>query len=57
MKTQPRNETQPRRVPPTGWNAQTDDGGKGRKHESFEGIGYGCDRRPMSRAMRMDSKR
>ena len=57
MKTQPRTETQPRRTPPTGWTAQTDDAGKGRKHESFEGFGYGCDRRPMARALRMDSKR
>ena len=57
MKTQPRTETQPRRTPPTGWTAQTDDAGKGRKHESFEGFGYGCDRRSMARALRLDSKR
>ncbi len=57
MKIQHRTETQPRRMPPQGWNAQTEDGGKGRKHEAFEGVGLGCDRRTMVRALRLDSKR
>ena len=57
MKIQPRIEPQPRRHLPTGWTAQNEDNGKGRKHESFEGFGYGCDRRSMARALRLDSKR
>ncbi len=57
MKTQHRTETQQRRMPPLGMNAQTEDGGKGRKHEAFEGFGLGCDRRSMARALRLDSKR
>ncbi|XHS79281.1 hypothetical protein ACFJGW_04725 [Burkholderiaceae bacterium UC74_6] len=57
MKTQTRLEPQSRRHLPTGWNAQTEDAGKGRKHESFEGFGQGCDRRTMARALRLDSKR
>ena len=57
MKTQHRTETQQRRMPPLGMNTQTEDGGKGRKHEAFEGFGLGCDRRSMARALRLDSKR
>ncbi|HEY4082212.1 MAG TPA: hypothetical protein VGM81_16095 [Burkholderiaceae bacterium] len=57
MKIQHRTEQQPRRQPPMGWNAQADDSDKGRKHEAFEGNGYGCDRRSMARALRLDSKR
>jgi len=57
MKIQHRTETQPRRMPQLGANAQTADGGKGRKHEAFEGFAVGCDRRSMDRALRLDSKR
>ena len=57
MKIQTRIETQPRRIPPLGVNAHTEDGGKGRKHEAFEGFAVGCDRRSMARALRLDSKR
>ncbi len=53
MKSQHQSsEQQPRRMPIP--ESQMD---KGRKHEAFESIGFGSDRRSLARAIRFDRKR
>jgi hypothetical protein len=52
MKVQQRSEAQTRRIPVPELN-----GDKGRKHEAFELGNFGCDRRSLARAMRLDRKR
>ncbi|QPF76301.1 hypothetical protein G8A07_27465 [Roseateles sp. DAIF2] len=53
MKSQHRTEPQPRRQPLPDWNPDN----KGRKHEAFEAVSLGCDRRSLARALRFDRKR
>jgi len=52
MKTQHRNEPQPRPVPMPEWLID-----KGRKDEAFESASVGSDRRSLARAVRFDRKR
>ncbi|MCH7345426.1 hypothetical protein LZ017_18780 [Pelomonas sp. CA6] len=52
MKSTVRPESQSRRAPLPEWCAD-----KGRKHEAFEVISLGCDRRSQARAARFDRKR
>ena len=52
MKSQQRNEPQPRRIPMPEWTID-----KGRKHEAFESASVGNDRRSLARAARFDRKR
>jgi hypothetical protein len=60
MKIQPRNESQPRRLPVPemglAWGAE-DSVDKGRKHEAFDAGFYSGERRGLARAMRLDRKR
>ncbi|MGQ3055003.1 MAG: hypothetical protein ACT6S0_24695 [Roseateles sp.] len=60
MKTQPRTETQKRRLPAPemglAWSAE-ESVEKGRKHEAFDTGFFSGDRRGLARAQRFDRKR
>lgn len=60
MKIQPRQESQPRRLPVPemglAWSAE-ESVEKGRKHEAFDTAFYSGERRGLARAMRFDRKR
>ncbi|MFG6447987.1 hypothetical protein ACG0Z6_06960 [Roseateles sp. BYS180W] len=52
LKSQSRTDTAPRRMPMPEWIAD-----KGRKHEAFEGLSLGSERRSHAQVIQFDRKR